>query len=367
MKILFDREKGEIIDTRCEQNPLFSGKISICYTLMCDDITKGPKPSATPYIDRCDELRFENGALFGDATRSRVVINELLDGVCLELDCKGEGISELGDASESVLNTASGFIGGYTFTDKVNSLINAVYQSPTGQGENTKGVAADLSSYAGQTVNVTFAAVPKADTSTLCLIAYVKGVEVLLPNGTYIDPNSDYKESAVAYASSLDMINGKGEGDAASFSRRGGNSTKGIDVFAYNNTTINGSNLIFSGWTVADGGIEKYVWSVDGKTWYDVTLVGRQLGDANETFINDAAGYIGNYTFTDTENTPKNANYQSPTGLGAETKGVAADLSDFVGETVNVTFAAVPKADTTSLCLIAYVTGVEVLSGSTAE
>lgn len=96
MKILFDREKGEIIDTRCEQNPLFSGKISICYTLMCDDITKGPKPSATPYIDRCDELRFENGALFGDATRSRVVINELLDGVCLELDCKGEGISELG-------------------------------------------------------------------------------------------------------------------------------------------------------------------------------------------------------------------------------------------------------------------------------
>ena len=95
MKILFDREKGEIIDTRCEQNPLFSGKISICYTLMCDDITKGPKPSATPYIDRCDELRFENGAFFGDATRSRVVINELLDGVCLELDCKVDHIGPL--------------------------------------------------------------------------------------------------------------------------------------------------------------------------------------------------------------------------------------------------------------------------------
>lgn len=45
------------------------------------------------------------------------------------------------------------------------------------QGTN-RGVAADLSAYAGKTVNVTIAAVPNLNTETLCLVAHITGVTV---------------------------------------------------------------------------------------------------------------------------------------------------------------------------------------------
>ena len=122
-----------------------------------------------------------------------------------------------------------------------------------------------------------------------------------------------------------------------------------------------GSQLIFSGWTVAEGGIEKYVWSVDGKTWQDATLVGRGLGNASKDHLNLASSwFLGGYTFEDAEASYVGAIYQSPTGLGNDTKGLGADLSAYEGQTVNVTFAAVPKNQPDSLCLIACVTGVEV-------
>ena len=69
--------------------------------------------------------------------------------------------------------------------------------------------------------------------------------------------------ASATFATHLDMINGKG-GDAASYAMRGGNSERGIDTFDLNSTTMNGSLLIFSGWTVAEGGIDKYMWSADG-------------------------------------------------------------------------------------------------------
>ena len=184
--------------------------------------------------------------------------------------------------------------------------------------------------------------------------------EIADDNVAYIHPDSGYKTSSMAYATHLDMINGSG-GASASYSRRGGNSVSGIDVFEYNKPTMNGSQLIFSGWTVAEGGIEKYVWSVDGKTWQDATLVGRGLGNASKDHLNLASSwFLGGYTFEDAEASYVGAIYQSPTGLGNDTKGLGADLSAYAGQTVNVTFAAVPKNEPDSLCLIACVTGVEV-------
>jgi len=181
-------------------------------------------------------------------------------------------------------------------------------------------------------------------------------------NVSYIHPESGYKTSSVKYATHLDMINGKG-GTSTSYSKRGGNSVSGIDTFEYNNIAINGSQLIFSGWTVAEGGIEKYVWSVDGKIWHDATMVGRELGNAGNDHLNAASSwFLGGYQFTDAEASFAGAIYQSPTGLGNDTKGACADLSAYAGQTVNVTFAAVPKNEQDSLCLIAYVTGVQVLS-----
>ena len=185
--------------------------------------------------------------------------------------------------------------------------------------------------------------------------------EIADVNISYIHPESGYKTSSVAYATHLDMINGAG-GSSASYSKRGGNSVSGIDTFDLNKPTINGSNLVFSGWTVAEGGIEKYVWSVDGKTWHDATPCGREIGKASQNHLDlGASWFLGDYKFSDTTASLVNAVYQSPTGLGDGTKGLAADLSEYAGQTVNVTFAAVPASEPDSLCLIAYVTGVQVL------
>ena len=269
---------------------------------------------------------------------------------------------ELGAAGENHLTLASAwFLGGYQFADPDSSYINAVYQSPTGLGDATKGLSADLSDYVGQTIDVIFAAVPASESDSLCLIAHVKGVEVL--------PGADYKISNVAYASHLDMINGKG-GDAASYSMRGGNSLRGIDTFEFNGTTMNGSLLVFSGWTVADGGIDKYMWSADGGvTWHDMQLCGlTKLGNASSAHLNLASGsFLDGYQFADTEASLIGAVYQSPTGLGDATKGLSADLSKYAGSTVDVMFAAVPSAEPDSYCLIALVTGVEVLPGTSVE
>jgi hypothetical protein len=40
--------------------------------------------------------------------------------------------------------------------------------------------------------------------------------------------------------------------------------------------------------------------------------------------------------------------------------GVVADLSDFAGQTVNLTLAAVPEAQQDAICIIAHVTGITV-------
>ena len=186
-------------------------------------------------------------------------------------------------------------------------------------------------------------------------------------NVSYIHPESGYKTATVAYATHLDMINGTG-GASASYSKRGGNSVSGIDTFELNTTTINGSQLIFSGWTVAEGGIEKYVWSVDGKTWHNASLVGRELGSASQSHLDLAsAWFLKNYKFADAEASFAGAVYQSPTGLGDNTKGLCADLSDYAGQTVNVIFAAIPKNEPDSLCLIAEVKGVEVLASADTQ
>ena len=106
---------------------------------------------------------------------------------------------------------------------------------------------------------------------------------------------------------------------------------------------------------------DAYEFSLDGKTWQDATLVGRGLGNASKDHLNLASSwFLGGYTFEDAEASYVGAIYQSPTGLGNDTKGLGADLSAYEGQTVNVTFAAVPKNQPDSLCLIACVTGVEV-------
>lgn len=190
------------------------------------------------------------------------------------------------------------------------------------------------------------------------IFEYGKAEEII-----YIDPASGYKESKLPYGSSLDMINGFGENGAASFSFRGGTSTSGVDIFQFNSTTFEDAHLVFSGWSVVEGGIEKYVWSADGgKTWHDVELFRKNgIVKGQDAHVTTAAKRIGDYTFKDAEASKLNVIYQCSAGAGVNAQGLSAHLTDYIGKTVNVTFAAVPAKEENTLCLIAHVIGVKVV------
>jgi hypothetical protein len=83
------------------------------------------------------------------------------------------GFSTIGE-SNGIITAANGFfnISGYNC---YNYSSNSVYQ---GSGGNPSGVSAQLTDYAGQTVDVIFAVVPANDPDSLCLIACIKNVHV---------------------------------------------------------------------------------------------------------------------------------------------------------------------------------------------
>ncbi len=182
----------------------------------------------------------------------------------------------------------------------------------------------------------------------------------------YVDPASGYKESTdIIHASSIDMINGAGGATATKFDYRGGNSLKGIDKFNHNATTLSGGKLVFSGWTVVDGGIEKFVWSIDGITWYDAVPHKGGMGDLGDAHITATQSYTDG-TLTDAVKAIKGGGYQGDVGAvnpEDRAKGLACELlkAANVGDKVNVRFAAVPKNAPDQLCLIAYVKNVEIV------
>ena len=126
-----------------------------------------------------------------------------------------------------------------------------------------------------------------------------------------------------------------------------------------NNLSTPGNYLVFSGWTVIQGGVEKYVWSADGgNTWQEVELYGlASLNEAGDTIIrsvNSDKRHDG-LTHTFTADDAANGAYQGAQGIG-----IAANLEDYSGSTVDVIVAAVSKVDTTKLCIITIIKGVQV-------
>ncbi len=175
----------------------------------------------------------------------------------------------------------------------------------------------------------------------------------------YIDPESGYTESDLLYWSALDMLNGMGQGSDKNFNNRGGNSKNGVDTIAWGGETFENNYLVFSGWSVVDGGISKYVWSADyGKTWNDVKLHKTTIGSVgnDHAYVTTAQSRLGGVTLS--ANSGKNSGYQCGVGLGVNCTGIAADLSAYVGQSVDITFAAVPLKDTGTLCVLDYIEDV---------
>jgi hypothetical protein len=174
-----------------------------------------------------------------------------------------------------------------------------------------------------------------------------------------VDPASGWTVSGVRYASMIDFINGHGDGDGP-YNSRGTNSDKPLDFIDYKNTTVDGGKLALAGWAIAEGGIEKYMWTADGgKTWNECSLYNRAgfsdvTGNAG---IYDSAKHYFSSTGYDVATHPDKIVFQ---GIEGDPSGVCADLSDFAGQTVDVVFALVPNDDSDGLCIMAVVQGVEV-------
>ncbi len=182
---------------------------------------------------------------------------------------------------------------------------------------------------------------------------------------SYIDPSNaqGYTQSDVEFAGYVDMINGMGGNKGTNKSIRASiNHKKDVLEFAdHSGTTLEGTQLLtYTGWLVVNGGFDKIVWSADGgKTWHDTEFY------INQGFGKGADAHFDQLLATGATVNDKTASlnkvvFQGSEGGGVKTPGVAANLAEYAGQKVNVTFAAVPTTDPDGLCILLHVTGVSV-------
>ena len=278
-------------------------------------------------------------------------------------------------ASNAHYKVITGKIGAYTFSNGTH--LNSTYQKEGGVG----GISINLSAYNGKTVDVVFAAVPVKDTQAVCPLILLQNVtvagsstaaeadEMLMPapeedtrtdeeikadnNADCIDPESDYSASAVAYCANIDFINAKPLSD------KGGNSKLGCSRYTEEIATFSTGRLVFTGWVVVDGGVKDYVWSMDGgKTW---SVIPGTPGDgAGTAHYNVAKGKIGEFTFSEGSNIK--STFAGAQAQGENISGLGINLSSYSGQTLSITFAAIPVNDTDGLCLIAHLENIKVVA-----
>ena len=196
---------------------------------------------------------------------------------------------------------------GKSFKDINGAYTNAQFQSG--------GIYIDLSEFNGQTVDVIFAAVPASDTATLALLCRIKKVSCI---------PDEKSEKEVAFGASI-KVNG---GNAVTPSTSNGMKT--VTGVSIDSTRL----LNLNGWCVVDGGVSKYLWSVDGTIWHDNFTGSENIRTTtNEEIVRSGQVYSGK-SFKNFEGAYTNAQFQ--------TGGIYIDLAEYKGQTVDVIFAAVP-------------------------
>ncbi len=278
-------------------------------------------------------------------------------------------------AGQAHYNVVTGKIGPYEFS--LGSAQNSIYQTAAGA---IGGREINLSSYNGQTVDVVFAAVPANDPRAICPLILLKNVTVvgestpdeadeMLPeldnrtdeekkadnNAGLVASDSGYTVSDLVYGANLDFIN------AEPLTDQGGNSRLGCSHYTDEIATFSSGKLVFTGWAVVDGGIKDYVYSLDGgKTW---TVIPGTPGDgAGTAHFNVLKGRIGEYTFSEGSNIK--STFAGSQADGENIAGLGINLSAYAGQTISVTFAAIPVNDTDGLCLIAHLENVKVVTSN---
>ena len=160
----------------------------------------------------------------------------------------------------------------------------------------------------------------------------------------FLDPTSDYTLADKYFCFHVDKINGSLTDPAGNKCAYNSISNKGIVEYNYNATV--GTAMSVGGWCPLEGGTEKYVWSIDGKTWYDC---GGSTSQSGSNVLNAASGQMGGaYTFSEADGVKGQYN-------------ITFDLSAYVGQTVDIRIAAIPNESINEICVLTVINGVTVM------
>ncbi len=150
----------------------------------------------------------------------------------------------------------------------------------------------------------------------------------------------------IPFWTSVDHVNGAGPNGEPHYSGRGGNTNIGCDVIdgAADGKTVGFDYIVsIGGWCGTPGGIHRYVWTVDGITWYDCL----------EGSGRDGEPVPNHYSGLGYDDALKN-------GVFTGENFAKADLSAFAGQTVDVTFGVEPETAQGKVIAFVTITGLKV-------
>ena len=183
---------------------------------------------------------------------------------------------------------------------------------------------------------------------------YRAGIVAKMEDGTFVRVFEFYVtieylgiDTDTLHISSVDTINGNGglgeDGKYAPyFSDLSGTAASKLDAAAVGKTTDKNGLLTLTGWFGVSGGVNRYVWSIDGgKTWIDFTE-GAKDGEPMEGFYHSVSNGI--------EST-KNGLFEALT----------IDLSAHKGKTLNVWVGAVAEQNLDDVIVICEISNLRVV------
>lgn len=183
----------------------------------------------------------------------------------------------------------------------------------------------------------------KAGTHTVrFLVRLADGTVVPLMEELRIRLESVTVDPTVAYHSSVTSLGGDIPEDAKAYEGRGGNVNRGVDII---DATLDGVSigqnrrLTVSGWLALEGGVERYVWSADGVTWYPAESNG-ETGEPS----------VGHFASLGYENAASHALMNDLT----------LDLTPCAGRNAAVTVGGVPQNAPDRVVPFLTVTGLEI-------
>ena len=242
-------------------------------------------------------------------------------------DCVGS--DSFPDADDAILKNAfSGISYTYTSADAKNGKF---------QKSSNCTLVIDLSAYEGKTVDVTLAAVPVSDTSTLVTLYCFEDVKCFF-DSPFVE-GSQYAESSKPFAAQTDFINGAGKYLISC-------TTEGVaagSISAKDDYTV-----MVSGWAAVDSGVTKYLWTADkGATWHEIENTASSPTPNNDDIMEYGQKKAGS-TFTNYERSKANGRFQ-----GAST-GLVMDLSAYKdsSEPLEIYFTALPQDESDRVVIL---------------